>query len=347
MVSREALVHVDSLDLVKAASRKAFIKAAASELFVDEAIIKRDVGRLAVSEGEGISQAAYALKLLQSEGVLRHATVGKGENGRMTTHHYTVEGPVSLFLTTTALEVDEELGNRCLVLSVDESRQQTKAIHRQQLSGQTCGGSAMLRRVESIRRLHHNAQRLLEPLAVYNPYAEQLTFPSNKTRLRRDHLKYLSLIRTIALLHQHSRPIDADGDGVRYVNVLPRDIEIAGGMAAEILGRSLDELSPQTRTFLERLLEFVIESCQQQDLHRGEFRFTRRDIRQTLGWSDWQTRTHLDKLLDLEYLVIHRGKNGQRFVYELLYDGRGREGQPFLMGLIDPAKLQPTASLPL
>ena len=44
--------------------------------------------------------------------------------------------------------------------------------------------------------------------------------------------------------------------------------------------------------------------------------------------------------------MIHCGKNGQRFVYELLYDGRGREGQPFLMGLIDPAKLQPTASLP-
>jgi len=57
-----------------------------------------------------------------------------------------------------------------------------------------------------------------------------------------------------------------------------------------------------------------------------------------------QTRTHLDKLLDLEYLVIHRGKNGQSFVYELLYDGRGREGQPFLMGLVDPAKLQPAVS---
>ena len=68
MVSRDTLVHVDSLDLVKAVSRKAFIKAAASELFVDEAFIKRDVGRLAVSEGEGISQAAYALKLLQSDG---------------------------------------------------------------------------------------------------------------------------------------------------------------------------------------------------------------------------------------------------------------------------------------
>ncbi len=40
---------------------------------------------------------------------------------------------------------------------------------------------------------------------VYNPYATQLTFPNHKTRMRRDHLKYLNLISTIALLHQHQR----------------------------------------------------------------------------------------------------------------------------------------------
>ena len=56
---------------------------------------------------EGISQAAYALKLLQSEGKLTHATVTKGENGRMTTERYSVEGPVALFLTTTAAQIDE------------------------------------------------------------------------------------------------------------------------------------------------------------------------------------------------------------------------------------------------
>jgi hypothetical protein len=46
MVSREALVHLDSLDLVKARSRAAFVKAAASELFVDDELVKKDLGRL-------------------------------------------------------------------------------------------------------------------------------------------------------------------------------------------------------------------------------------------------------------------------------------------------------------
>jgi hypothetical protein len=58
--------------------------------------------------------------------------------------------------------------------------------------------------------LHQNAQRLLRPLAVLNPYAEQLTFLDDKTRTRRDHEKYLTLIDTIALLHQYQRPLKKD-----------------------------------------------------------------------------------------------------------------------------------------
>ena len=46
------------------------------------------------------------------------------------THEYHVEGPVMIFLTTTAIELDEELLNRCLVLTVNEDREQTRAIHR-------------------------------------------------------------------------------------------------------------------------------------------------------------------------------------------------------------------------
>jgi hypothetical protein len=45
-VSRDSVVHLDSLDLVKAASRAAFVKAAASELYVDADVIKKDIGRL-------------------------------------------------------------------------------------------------------------------------------------------------------------------------------------------------------------------------------------------------------------------------------------------------------------
>ena len=71
-----------------------------------------------------------------------------------------------------------------------------------------------------MRKLHQDAQRLLRPLLVVNPYARALTFRDDRTRTRRDHLKYLTLIRALALLHQHQRPLKHivhKGEQVEYV----------------------------------------------------------------------------------------------------------------------------------
>ena len=305
---------------------------------------------LAISEEEGVAQAAYALKLLQSEGSLRHATVGRGEDGRSETQIHHVEGPVQVFLTTTAMDVDEELVNRCLLLSVDESRDQTDAIQSLQRDARTFPVMQGRRSAERVRKLHQNAQRLLRPLAVCNPYAPQLTFANTKTRLRRDHVKYLTLIDTIALLHQHQRTVhrhDEDGECFEYINVERKDIAIANGIAGEVLGRSLDELSPQTRNLLTQLSDYVNKQAKLHRVPRNAFRFTRRDVREATGWSNSQLSVHLGRLVELEYAFVHRGRNGQRYVYELLYGGEGREGQPFLIGLINPAKLKepvPTSS---
>ena len=96
---------------------------------------------LAIVEEEGASRAAYALKLLQSEGSLTIASTGKDPaTGKLVTHQYRVEGPVMMFLTTTAIDLDEELMNRCLVLAVNEDRAQTQAIHRLQREQQTLEG---------------------------------------------------------------------------------------------------------------------------------------------------------------------------------------------------------------
>ena len=46
LATRDELVHMDTFDLCKAKSRVSFIKATASELYIDEAIIKQDVGKL-------------------------------------------------------------------------------------------------------------------------------------------------------------------------------------------------------------------------------------------------------------------------------------------------------------
>ena len=140
----------------------------------------------------------------QSEGKLSIACAGKdSDTGRQRTQHYEVEGPVAMLLTTTAEEPDDELANRCITLSVNEQPEQTAAIHARQRSAYTLSAEKISG--QAVRSRHQHAQRLLEPLAVVIPDAEELTFRTDQTRHRRDHAKYLSLIAALALLHQHQR----------------------------------------------------------------------------------------------------------------------------------------------
>ncbi len=290
-----------------------------SLFYMGETDLKHKV--LAIVEEEGASRASYALKLLQSEGVLTIASTGKDPaTGRLITHQYRVEGPVMIFLTTTAIHLDEELLNRCLVLSVNEEREQTQAIHRVQREAQTLEGLLQRRERDAILKVHRNAQRLLKPMFVANPYARELTFLDAQARTRRDHMKYLTLIRAIALLHQHQRPrktVEYRGRMVEYIEVTLDDIAVANRLAHEVLGRSLDELPPQTRRLLLAVDEMVTAECKRAAMERSEYRFSRRDVRAFTGWGDTQLKIHLHRLEEMEYLIVHRGGRGQSFVYEL------------------------------
>jgi hypothetical protein len=313
-----------------------------SLFYMGETDLKHKV--LAIVEEEGAARAAYALKLLQSEGVLTIASTGKDPaTGRLITHQYRVEGPVMIFLTTTAIDLDEELLNRCLVLTVNEDREQTQAIHRLQREQQTLEGLLARQERQEILKVHRNAQRLLKPLFVINPYARELTFLDSQTRTRRDHIKYLTLIRSIALLHQYQRPIRTtthQGKTISYIEVTLSDIETANRLAHEVLGRSLDELPPQTRRLLLLLDQMVRGECERLKMERCDFRFSRRDVRTHTGWGDTQLKVHLHRLEELEYLLVHRGGRGQSFVYELLFDNRGGDGKPWLPGLMEIEKLR-------
>jgi hypothetical protein len=299
---------------------------------------------LAIAEEAGAEQASYALKLLQSDGSVTMASTGKDpETGLLVTHEYRVEGPVMLFLTTTAIDIDEELMNRCLVLTVNEGREQTRAIHAEQRRRQTLEGLLADEDRQAVQALHRNAQRLLQPFKVVNPFADRMTFADDKTRMRRDHTKYLTLIRAIALLHQYQRPVKTvqhRGKLVHYIEVVPSDIALANRLAGEVLGRSLDELPPQTRLLLTTLHDWIEAEIRRLSITRAEFRFTRRQVRELTGWGDTQLRVHLGRLAELEYLLEHGGRRGQAFQYELAYGGEGEDGQPFLMGLIDADTLE-------
>jgi DNA primase catalytic core len=270
---------------------------------------------LAVVEEAGAEKASYALKLLQSEGELTIASTGKDPaTGKMVTQEYHVEGPVMIFLTTTAIDLDEELQNRCLTLTVDESAEQTGRIHQVQRQRRTLAGLMAREERKALLKTLRNAQRLLQPVEVLNPYAPALTFTTGRTRNRRDHEKYLTLIDAIALLHQHQRQAQTLPSGQPYIEVTLDDIALANELAPEVLGRSLDELPPQTRRLLGCIRELVKKKT------KGNLSFSRRELREACGWSLTQVSVHLERLVALEYLAIRHGRLGSAFVYEILSD---------------------------
>ena len=299
---------------------------------------------LAIVEDEGSQQASYPLKILQSENELVLAVTVKDPDGGMPqTQLKRVKGPVAQFTTSTRPETEYELENRYLILSVDEGQTQTRRIHQAQRQEETLRGLLRDLDRQEVLTTHHNAQRLLRPLRVNNPFAEALTFPDHQLRFRRDHKKYLGLIRTTAFLRQYQKPIKScqhRGQELQYIEVDLEDVRLVHDLAVQTLGRSLDELSPPTRSFLIALHAMVEAMAKEQQIRADAVRFSRRTVREKTGWSVTQVRDHLARLLELEYVVSHRVPGlANRWEYELAWDGQGQDGGAFINGLASLAKL--------
>lgn len=242
---------------------------------------------LAIIEEKNTERTNYALKLLQSKNELSIASTNKNTtSNQLITHTYTMTNPVAIFLTTTAVNINKELLNHCVMLSVNENHSQTRTIHDRQQATQTLKKLLNDTKRQRVVKLHQNAQRLLHPVLVANPFAPRLSFANERTRTQRDHMKYLSLIRAVALLHQHQRPhktITHSSQVLTYVKVTLNDIALANRLTHEVLGRSLDDLTPQTRHLLGHMNDLMRTVCATNDVSQADVRFTKRQMREHCG----------------------------------------------------------------
>lgn len=297
---------------------------------------------LAIEEAEGMGGAAYSIRNIQSAKKITVAATGKDPGtGKMRTEEYTVKGPVAVLITTTQTEVDQETASRFIILTIDESTAMTEAIHKKQREAETLEGLIKSTKREAVIARHHAAQRLLAPLAVVNPFSKYLTYPDQNLRSRRDHKKYLGLIRAIAFSRQHQREIktiEAEGQVVEYIEVTLDDIEIANQLANEVLGQSMDELAKPSRTLLGLIHNMV--KAMAQDGPLDEVHFSRRMVREYTGWTDWQIRTHIKELLELEYIYARQGAWGKEYVYGLHCQAHGEESGRCYLDLMPVEKIK-------
>ncbi|MBI5244221.1 MAG: hypothetical protein HY922_11190 [Elusimicrobia bacterium] len=299
-------------------------------------------------EDEGLMGSDYALReLISAKRIRLAAPIKDAMSGKMKTVEYEVEGPIALLFSTTEPAIHYENSTRCFILSLDESQEQTFMVHHAQRVGRTLEGLLRSAEARDLKRLHRNAQRLLRPLAVVNPFAPQLTFPASRLESRREHEKYLSLIEAVAFLRQKQKAVKRfayDGGELEYVEVEARDIEEANRLITDVLGTSADELSAPSRELLRLLRDMVDKRCRELEIDPTAFRFNRRDIREYTGWSDNQIKAHVKQLEELQYLLVKQGERGKLYRYELAY-GEQKTDKKRFFGLTDPKKLEKLAQV--
>ena len=201
--------------------------------------------------------------------------------------------------------------------------------------------------MQTILTRHQNAQRLLQRLPVTMPWAHRLTFRTDQVRYRRDHAKYLSLIASIALLHQYQRQqVSRRGYGPEHKSVVATldDLELANRLATAVLGEPVDSLLPATRQLWIELTELATQRARQQGLEVSEVRFTQRQLREALQRSDRALRRHLARLVELEYVAVQRTGRGNQRAYQLLGSGGDAAGGVSSLGLVDVERLRESRS---
>ena len=306
---------------------------------------------LALEEVAGANGARYALRnLISAKKLTIETTVKNPVTGRMETQVNTVHGPTAVFETTTQPDTDPETKSRYLILAVDESAEQTRAILEAQRQSHTVAALVAKKERESVLRRHHAFQRLLRPLPVANDYEPFLTYGDNRLTSRRDQMKYLRLIVAVAFLHQMQRPIKhlpALGD---YIEVTLDDIAIANELALDLFGTCTDDLSAPSRRLAELIAENVEAWAAEQKRSWDKVEWGRRQLREAIQWTEARLRLHLDELVRLEYVQPLNGGFGSAFRYRLLVSPEtiraGNRTVPGIRSVEDVRRVANLAGLP-
>ena len=317
-----------------------------SLFYRDQNALKNKV--LAIEEEDGMREAMYSIKtLISSQKLSIAATRADAKTGKFGVDEYTVYGPVVVMISSTNPDaLDDETKQRFLILTIDESPEQTQSILQAQLNKNMHDWYQITSDDSVIQRLHHNMQRLLKPLTVTFTRDLKLVWPYSRLQMRREQKKFVSLVKSIALLHQYQRKTGTikrmDGTKVEYVQAIQKDIDLALELGREVFARNVDDVSPTARTLLSFMILLVKEKYDdlraldpKKELFLSEVPFTRKELRERIGWSETQVRRNIDQLVELGYVGRINGRQGSTFRYLLLDDGTadpefcfGTEGDP-------------------
>ena len=325
---------------------------------------------LVIEERNGSESADYALRGLQSKDIVVQAvTIKNPLTGNFESRIKQVNGPASVLETTTNPDINFENDTRCFIIYLDESAEQTEKIHRNQQESHGLNGLFYDKSKDHIRNKHHNIQRLLKPIKIVNPYSHLIEFPRSWLRTRRDYPRFLTLIDTLAFLHQYQREVKTinhpDYGTIQYIETNLDDYRIAYNLTVSTLGDALSDLKKPAIELLKKIVAMVnsspfalghgandpaqlSRSSKSPSPLQGEGRgeglkedvpvFTRRQIREYTGLPNHHLKKYLPQLEDMEYLEIV--KKGQCNSYEYKLNNIDFDFSAKLDGLLKPEELE-------
>lgn len=275
---------------------------------------------MSIEEDEGLGDALYSIRTLQSNQKISIATTrSNAQTGRMNVDEYTVEGPVSFFISTTNPDsLDPETRSRFLILTVDESHEHTQRIHQIKLMSNTVSGFHRSSIRQDHVKKHHNIHRVLKPLIPLFPDDIEIVFPHKHLQMRREFGKFISLVKSITLLFQYQRVTKEFSDGSGYVLIDKQDVVLAIELGRDVFNRSIDDIAPPSRKLLDEICQLIDEKRSSTTDNEDELTFTRKELRERIHWSEAQVRKYLYPLVKLDYIKPTTGKNGSRYNYELV-----------------------------
>jgi hypothetical protein len=316
------------LDVVPEEDVERFTKISPQVLFYrDEMSLKNKA--LIIDDENSIKELEHILVSLQNRGLSYSVTHKSPETGKLRNKDYKVEGPVSILVSASSLKIIKKYMTHFVLLKMDESEEHRKSLLLREREDETIEGMLARRKQELIRRKHRNAQRLLKPYIVINPYAKDLKYGISDLDNGKLQSKYFSLIKSISLLRQYQKEIKRfEETGEEYIEADLIDIGIADYLMEEIM-RTMHPLSEEAARLVKDIDDLVTEKAGIHDEEKCGVTFTQKELVAFTGINKTKVWRMLNELAESKYIGIEDGSNGKIMKYTLIRDANGNLFRPF------------------
>jgi DNA primase len=297
-------------------------------------------------------EAQLAFRELQSREMLSSSTTGQDEKGNNRAYEKIVYGPIASMACTTKGEIYEDNMNRCFLIAVDETQEQTHRII--QYQNKKASGKIDSREEKKITEFIQNCIRMLKPYEVINPYADKVQLPEEAHKIRRLNDLYQSFVKQITLMNQYRRKkvkrseilTEAPGNKREVLITEKEDLQVAAEIMFDSIVLKIDELDGSLRLFYEQLKDYIKGKGNAYE----SYSFGQREIRQALNISKSQLQRYIHDLLSLEYIYMTGGHINKGYRYKVAYwdDVAKLKGkvQRHLQGQLDQLELNVNQATP-